>query len=44
MAGEFRFADPTCGSFGFGSVTLSRLKGVLEGLAGLSDSDKETLY
>ena len=29
VAGAFRFCDPTCGSFGFGSVALSRLRSLI---------------
>ena len=43
VAGEFRFADPTCGSFGFGSVALSRMDTVIETIAGLTDQDREAL-
>lgn len=43
VAGNFRFADPTCGSFGFGSVGLSRLDTVIDTMGGLSDTERETL-
>lgn len=43
VAGEFRFADPTCGSFGFGSVALSRIDTVIDTMAGLPDSEREAL-
>ena len=42
-AGEFRFCDPTCGSFGFGSVALSHVDGVIDRLAGMSDTRKTEL-
>ena len=44
VAGDFKFCDPTCGSYGFGSVAHSRVRTVIENLAGLSDSEKEKLY
>lgn len=43
VAGQFRFCDPACGSYGFGSVALSRLTTVVDNLAGLSDTEKEKL-
>lgn len=43
VAGEFRFADPTCGSFGFGSVALSRMDAVIDNIGGLSDNQRDTL-
>lgn len=43
VAGEFRFADPTCGSFGFGSVALSRLDTVIDNMGGLADHDRQAL-
>lgn len=43
VAGEFRFADPTCGSFGFGSVALSRLNALIESITGISDQEREAL-
>ncbi|RLA54499.1 MAG: SAM-dependent methyltransferase [Gammaproteobacteria bacterium] len=43
VAGMFRFADPTCGSFGFGSVALSRVDTVIDTMGGLSDTERETL-
>ncbi len=43
VAGNFTFADPTCGSFGFGSVGLSRLDTVIDTMGGLSDTERETL-
>lgn len=42
-AGTFRFCDPTCGSFGFGSVALSHVDNVIENLAGMSDERKAAL-
>ncbi|MFM0265355.1 HsdM family class I SAM-dependent methyltransferase [Paraburkholderia sediminicola] len=42
-AGEFRFCDPTCGSFGFGSVALSHMDGVIDRLAGMGDAQKRAL-
>jgi len=43
VAGDFRFGDPTCGSFGFGSVGLSRLDTVIDTMGGLSDAEREAL-
>lgn len=43
VAGLFRFADPTCGTFGFGSVTLSRVDAVIDTIGGLSDTERENL-
>lgn len=42
-AGSFRFCDPTCGSFGFGSVALSHIENVVDHLGGMSDAQKMTL-
>lgn len=42
-AGTFRFCDPTCGSFGFGSVALSHIESVVDHLAGMSDTKKRSL-
>lgn len=42
-AGTFRFCDPACGSFGFGSVALSHVDNVIESLAGMSDARKAAL-
>ena len=43
-AGEFRFCDPTCGSYGFGSVALSHLDAVIDReLGGVSDAQKARL-
>jgi type I restriction enzyme M protein len=42
-SGAFRFADPTCGSFGFGSVALSHIESVVEHLGGISDAQKTKL-
>jgi type I restriction enzyme M protein len=42
-AGTFRFCDPTCGSFGFGSVALSHIEGVVEHLGGISNTQKAKL-
>lgn len=42
-AGQFRFCDPTCGSFGFGSVALSHVDGLIDRLGGMSDADKARL-
>jgi Tn3 transposase DDE domain/N-6 DNA Methylase len=42
-AGAFRFCDPTCGSFGFGSVALSHIESVVEHLGGMSDGQKAKL-
>lgn len=42
-AGTFRFCDPTCGSFGFGSVALSHIESVVDHLGGLSDAQKAKL-
>lgn len=42
--GDFRFCDPTCGSFGFGSVALSQLDHLIDTqLGGLGDREKEAL-
>jgi len=42
--GDFRFCDPTCGSFGFGSVALSQIDGLIETqLGGLSEQQKQEL-
>lgn len=42
--GDFRFCDPTCGSFGFGSVVLSQLDHLIDTqLVGLSDAEKQKL-
>lgn len=42
-AGAFRFCDPTCGSFGFGSVALSHIESVVDHLGGMSDAQKKVL-
>ncbi|WP_122446795.1 HsdM family class I SAM-dependent methyltransferase [Pseudomonas viridiflava] len=42
-AGSFRFCDPTCGSFGFGSVALSHIESVVDHLGGMSDAQKNNL-
>ncbi len=42
-AGAFRFCDPTCGSFGFGSVALSHIESVVDHLGGMSDAQKKAL-
>lgn len=42
-AGLFRFCDPTCGSYGFGSVALNHLERVIDHLAGFSDRQREDL-
>jgi type I restriction enzyme M protein len=42
-AGSFRFCDPTCGSFGFGSVALSHIESVVDHLAGMSNAQKMAL-
>jgi type I restriction enzyme M protein len=42
--GDFNFCDPTCGSFGFGSVALSQIDRLVDAqLGGLSDIGKEKL-
>lgn len=42
--GDFKFCDPTCGSFGFGSVALSQIDRLVDSkLGGLSDIQKEKL-
>ncbi|EIV0335995.1 type I restriction enzyme M protein [Vibrio diazotrophicus] len=41
--GDFRFCDPTCGSFGFGSVVLSQLQKLIDNEIGMPDVDKEKL-
>lgn len=43
VAGQFRFCDPACGTYGFGSVALSRLNAVVDNLAGMSDTEKQKL-
>ena len=43
-SGQFRFCDPTCGSYGFGSVALSRVKNFLHTVAGLSDQEREQQF
>ena len=42
-SGAFRFCDPTCGSFGFGSVALSHIESVVDHLGGISDAQKTRL-
>lgn len=42
-SGTFRFCDPTCGSFGFGSVALSHIENVVDHLGGMSDAQKKAL-
>jgi type I restriction enzyme M protein len=42
-SGAFRFCDPTCGSFGFGSVALSHIESVVDHLGGMSDAQKAKL-
>jgi type I restriction enzyme M protein len=42
-AGSFRYCDPTCGSFGFGSVALSHIENVVDHLGGMSDAQKNAL-
>jgi len=44
VAGSFRFCDPTCGSYGFGSVALSRLRALIQQELPLPDSEKEQLF
>jgi type I restriction enzyme M protein len=41
--GDFRFCDPTCGSFGFGSVALSQLVKLIDFQLVMADDKKETL-
>ena len=44
--GQFRFCDPTCGSFGFGSVALSHMDSLVDQLTGSNekrDKLKQTL-
>ena len=41
--GDFRFCDPTCGSFGFGSVALSQLVKLIDYQLVMADDKKETL-
>lgn len=39
---QFRYCDPTCGSYGFGSVALSHLKNLINfRMAGVSDTKKK---
>lgn len=42
-SGAFRFCDPTCGSFGFGSVALSHIESVVDHLGGMSNTQKQNL-
>lgn len=42
-SGAFRFCDPTCGSFGFGSVALSHIESVVDHLGGMSNAQKQNL-
>jgi len=43
-AGQFRYCDPTCGSYGFGSVALSHLKSLINyQLGGISEVQKKKL-
>lgn len=43
-AGEFRFCDPTCGSYGFGSVALSHIDAVIDrDLGGLNKEQQAQL-
>lgn len=39
-SGDFRFCDPTCGSFGFGSVALSQMDGLIDTLGGMDENQK----
>ncbi|WP_049069566.1 HsdM family class I SAM-dependent methyltransferase [Klebsiella michiganensis] len=41
--GDFRFCDPTCGSFGFGSVALSQIDKWIDSKLALDDDKKESL-
>lgn len=41
--GDFRFCDPTCGSFGFGSVALSQIDKWIDFKLVLADDKKELL-
>ncbi|APJ80475.1 HsdM family class I SAM-dependent methyltransferase [Escherichia coli] len=41
--GDFRFCDPTCGSFGFGSVALSQFDKWIDFKLVLADDKKESL-
>lgn len=41
--GDFRFYDPTCGSFGFGSVALSQIDKWIDFKLVLADDKKESL-
>lgn len=41
--GDFRFCDPTCGSFGFGSVALSQIDKWIDFKLVLADDKKESL-
>ncbi|MBD1388978.1 N-6 DNA methylase [Neiella sp. HB171785] len=42
-AGLFRFCDPTCGSFGFGSVALSRMDALVDTELALGETEKADL-
>lgn len=41
MSNQFRYCDPTCGSYGFGSVALSHLKNQIYKLGGVSENQKQ---
>ena len=41
--GDFRFCDPTCGSFGFGSVALSQIDKWIDFKLLMADDKKESL-
>jgi len=42
-AGNFHFCDPACGTYGFGSVALNHLEGIIDRLTGMNDTQKENL-
>ncbi|WP_058557986.1 class I SAM-dependent DNA methyltransferase [Thiohalocapsa sp. ML1] len=45
VAGQFRFCDPACGTYGFGAVALSRLRALIEyELSSLDDAEREALF
>jgi type I restriction enzyme M protein len=44
ISGQFRYCDPTCGSYGFGSVALSHIKRLITyEIGGISDTQKTKL-
>ncbi len=43
-AGNFRFCDPACGTYGFGSVALSRLRELINQISGRDDTWRIDLF